>query len=120
MESSHTLAPLLQRPRFDDFYNVVFLPEHRHPANVALHMVGTIGGLAFLPAVLSASPIWWPALLLFPVVHAAPGLVGHRFLERDKGVGDARWRRTDFPKWWFIAANHRMTLERLLAPLRRW
>jgi hypothetical protein len=29
-------------------------------------------------------------------------------------VGDARWRRRDYPGWWFIIANHRMTLERLV------
>jgi hypothetical protein len=47
------------------------------------------------------------------VVHAVPGLIGHRWLERNVAVGDARWRRTDFPGWWFIVANHRMTAERL-------
>ena len=53
-------------------------------------------------------------LLLFPLVHAAPGLLGHRLLERSTSVGDARWRRRDYPGWWFIIANHRMTLERLV------
>jgi hypothetical protein len=48
-----------------------------------------------------------------PLVHAAPGLLGHRLLERNITVGDARWRRRDYPRWWFIVANHRMTFERL-------
>jgi len=29
-------------------------------------------------------------------------------------VGDARWQRKHYPMYWFIAANHRMALERLL------
>ena len=99
---------------FNDFYQRVFLPEHTHPINVALHMMGTFAGLAHLIAVLTLPVLWWPALLLFPVVHAAPGLIGHRWLERNVAVGDARWRRTDFPIWWFFLANHRMTAERLL------
>jgi hypothetical protein len=49
------------------------------------------------------------------VVHAVPGLVGHRLFERNAVVGDARWRRTDLPGWWFIVGNHRMTLDALLA-----
>ena len=34
-------------------------------------------------------------------------------LERNTAVGDLRVTRTDFPTWWFIAANHRLTWERL-------
>ena len=110
-------ATRTNRPTFDDFYHHVFLPEHRHPVNVVLHMAGTIAGLAYIIAVLWHPWPWWPALVLFPLVHAGPGLIGHRWLERSAAVGDARWRRTDFPGWWFIVANHRMTAERLL--LRR-
>lgn len=99
---------------FETFYRDVFLQEHRHPLNVALHMLGTFLGLAFLLAVLAMPLAWYPALILFPVVHAAPGLIGHRLLERNAVVGDARWRRRDHPGWWFIVANHRMTFERLL------
>lgn len=99
---------------FNEFYHRVFLPEHQHPINVALHMLGTIAGLGYIVAVLTLPVLWWPALLLFPVVHVGPGLVGHRWLERNVAVGDARWRRTDFPGWWFILANHCMTADRLL------
>lgn len=100
---------------FETFYREVFLPEHRHPLNVALHIAGTLAGLAWIPTTLAAPGLWKLAVLLFPIVHAAPGLLGHRLLERNEAVGDARWRRTDFPAWMFIAANHRLTYERLLA-----
>jgi hypothetical protein len=59
------------------------------------------------------------ALLLFPVVHAAPGLLGHRLFERDAVVGDLRVTRTDFPKAWFIAANHVLAWEVLSGRSRR-
>ncbi len=99
---------------FRRFYREVFLPEHRHPLNVALHVGGTLAGLGWLGAC-ALAPGWWKlAALLFPLVHGAPGLIGHRLLERSADVGDARWRRTDFSPWWFIAANHRLTFDRLL------
>jgi hypothetical protein len=100
--------------RFADFYRDVFLPEHLQPLNRALHMVGTVAGLAYVLWVLSwpLSAAWF-ALALFPAVHALPGLLGHRLVERNEALGDARWRRTDFPAWWFILGNHRMTLEGL-------
>ena len=99
---------------FEEFYVHHFLAEHRHPANVALHIFGTVASAAFLPAmVLSAQP-WWA--LLYPLVHAAPGVLGHRLFERDAAVGDMRLMRTDFPLWWFIIGNHRMTWEKS----RRW
>jgi len=114
MHSSPSLKTCdAEKPTFDVFYREVFLREHRHPINVALHMFGTFAGLAFVPAVLAMPLAWYPALLLFPLVHAAPGLLGHRLLERNIAVGDARWRRRDYPGWWFIVANHRMTFERL-------
>ena len=48
---------------FDRCYNDGFLPEHRHPANVALHAAGTVLGLVWLPAtLLSGAP--WVALTL--------------------------------------------------------
>ena len=107
------------KPRFDDFYRLVYLPEHRHPVNVALHAAGTLAGLAYGLAVLCMPWSWWPALLLFPAVHAGPGLLGHRLLERNTVIGDARWRRTDFPRWWFVAANHRLLAELLFRRSRR-
>jgi hypothetical protein len=103
--SSNAVAPT--RPTFGQFYQDHFLDEHRQPLNVALHMLGTLAGLAWLPLTLLSS---WPWLaLLFPAVHAAPGLLGHRLVERNAAVGDLRVLRTDFPRWWFIVANHRMT-----------
>lgn len=105
---------------FDTFYREVFLSEHRHPVNVALHVFGTLAGLGWLAITLSA-PEWWKfGALLFPAVHGAPGLLGHRFLERSASVGDARWRRTDFSPWLFILANHRLTAERLLSLVPGW
>ncbi len=44
---------------------------------------------------------------------AVSRLIGHRLLGCNVAVGDARWRRTDDPGWWFIVANHRMTFARL-------
>ena len=35
---------------FETFYREVFLPEHRHPLNVALHIGGTLAGLAWIPS----------------------------------------------------------------------
>jgi hypothetical protein len=92
---------------FDTFYREHYLAEHRHPANVALHVLGTLAALAFAAWAL-VSP--WPGLaLLFPLVHAAPGLLGHRLFERNAAVGDLRITRRDFSALWFIAANHRLT-----------
>lgn len=98
---------------FETFYREVFLPEHLHPLNIALHVAGTLAGLVWIPFTLSSPGLWKLAVLLFPLVHAAPGLLGHRLCERSAEVGDARWRRKDYPVWLFFVANHRMTLERL-------
>jgi hypothetical protein len=96
---------MAKRPAFSTFYSDHYLAEHRVPANIALHMFGTIAGIALAVAVLSgAIVIWW--LLAFPVVHGAPGLIGHRLFERNDAVGDIRVNRTDFPAYWFVAANH--------------
>jgi hypothetical protein len=56
----------------------------------------------------------WPWLaLLYPVVHAAPGLMGHRLFERDAAVGDMRVLRQDHSPLWFMAGNHVMTWDLL-------
>lgn len=89
---------------FGQFYRNHYLPEHRHPANVALHLAGTVAGLAFVVWVLAAAPLYW--LPLFLAVHALPGLIGHRLFERNATVGDVRVLRRDFSPLWFIAANH--------------
>ncbi len=100
-----------QRLRFLDFYQNVFLTEHQRPANVALHVFGTLLGLAFVVGVVLAGAPW--LALAFPAVHAVPGLIGHRMFERDMTVGDLRVTRTDHSPLWFIAANHVMTVELL-------
>ncbi len=96
---------------FGRFYTTVFLPEHRHPVNVALHVAGTLLGLALLVLAPAAGLPW--LVLLFPAVHAAPGLLGHRLFERNAAVGDLRVTRQDHSPLWFIAANHRMSWELL-------
>jgi hypothetical protein len=94
---------------FSDFYRQVFLSEHQHPANIALHVIGTaVSGLLVIIALLGGCPLF---ALLYPVVHALPGLLGHRLFERNAAVGDVRVMRTDYPAIWFIAGNHRMTWE---------
>lgn len=110
-------AKMKPRISFKTFYNEVFLPEHSRPANIAAHMSGTILGLAWLVICVAFIPLYWA--LLFPAVHAIPGLIGHRFFERNPTVGDLRFTRKDFPNVWFIIANHRMTAEVLLGRYRR-
>jgi hypothetical protein len=102
---------------FRDFYSNHFLPEHQHPINVALHVFGTVAGLVFACAALVSSMPY--LVLLFPVVHAVPGLVGHRLFERNAAVGDVRVLRKDFSPLWFIVADHVMTFDLLRAGLRR-
>jgi hypothetical protein len=110
---------------FSQFYQAVFLPEHANAVNVGLHVFGTLAGLAYLgwiaysTAVLGALDwkIALPLLLLFPVIHAVPGLIGHRLLERNASVGDVRVTRKDYSPLWFIVANHIMTFELMLGRL---
>lgn len=92
---------------FGSFYRDHFIPEHSHPANVALHIFGTVAGLALSVASMTVMPFWW--VLLFPVVHVVPGLIGHRLFDRNEEVGDLRVLRKDFPLWWFLIANHMLT-----------
>jgi hypothetical protein len=101
---------------FSGFYRDHYLAEHQAPGNVAMHMLGTVAGLALLVATLAGfiSP-WWA--LAFPVVHVVPGLIGHRLFERNAAVGDVRITRTDFPGYWFMIANH-VLLFRLLTGRR--
>ena len=114
-----TPSPAVAKPGFGGFYQHHFLAEHQHPANRALHVAGTLAGLAWLPFSFWVGMPW--LLLLFPVVHALPGLLGHRLFERNPQVGDVRVLRKDFSPLWFIAANHRLTFEMFgtWAPKRR-
>jgi hypothetical protein len=79
--------------------------------------VALSGALAF--AAIGAGGVWLLALLTYPVVHAAPGLIGHRLFERDARVGDVRVTRADHPRWWFILANHRLAFDLLTGGPRR-
>jgi hypothetical protein len=92
---------------YPDFYNEVFLPEHSQTLTIATHVFGTVMGVFWVIACIAFGYYFW--LLLFPLVHAAPGLIGHRLAERNAAVGDLRVVRKDFPLWWFIRANHRLT-----------
>ena len=99
--------PAEPRPSFSEFYKDHYRADHQHPVNVALHILGTIAGLGLIVLAFTLIPLWWA--LLFPIVHAAPGLIGHRLFDRDDAVGDFRLSRTDFPLYWFIVANHILT-----------
>jgi hypothetical protein len=97
---------------YSDFYKNTFLPEHIHRVTIATHVFGTLLGIFWLVACTALGHYFW--LLLFPIVHAVPGLIGHRIAERNAEVGDVRVTRKDFPLWWFIRANHQMTWNLML------
>jgi hypothetical protein len=101
-----------------DFYREAYWEEHNVPMNLALHIFGTIAGVALLIASATIISAWWA--LAFPVVHAVPGLIGHRLFERANAVGDARIFRTDVPIWWFMVANHMMTATFIWRALTFW
>jgi hypothetical protein len=94
---------------FWDFYRTVYREDHRHPANLALHIIGVFLGLALIAASLTVWP-WW-AMIGFPVAHALPDLLGHRLFDRNAAVGDVRVTRSDHPLWWFMIANHLMAAQ---------
>jgi hypothetical protein len=91
------------------FYEEVFLNEHKHVGTIVLHVLGTMLGLGWVLGTFALGAYGWA--LLFPIVHALPGLVGHKLFERNETVGDLRINRKDFSLIWFIRANHRMTWE---------
>jgi hypothetical protein len=99
------------RASFSQFYRHVFRPEHQHIGDVALHVAGTLGSLLFVAAMVLIGKPWWA--LLHPVLHALPGLLGHRLWERNASVGDVRLTRKDYSPLWFIAGNHVMTWDLL-------
>jgi hypothetical protein len=102
----------IQIATYSDFYKNTFLPEHTHKVTITTHVFGTLLGIFWLVACVLLGHYFW--LLLFPIVHAVPGLIGHRIAERNAEVGDARVTRKDFPLWWFIRANHQMTWNLML------
>jgi len=93
---------------FRAFYRTTYRYEHRHPANLALHVIGVFLGLGVIAASLTVWP-WW-TIVAFPAAHGVPGLIGHRLFERNQAVGDIRITRKDHPLWWFIIANHLMAV----------
>ncbi|MFM7735476.1 MAG: Mpo1-like protein [Alphaproteobacteria bacterium] len=105
---------------FESFYRDHFLAEHRHPVVILLHAIGCVASFSWVAWCLVR--LHWPWTLLalaYPVVHALPGLVGHRLFERNEAVGDLRVLRKDFPLPWFIAANHRLTWDALRGRIPR-
>lgn len=110
-------SPPPSRPGFADFYREHFRAEHQHPANVSLHVLGVLGSAVWLVVTINSQMPW--LALAYPVVHAAPGLLGHRLFERNAAVGDVRVLRRDFPLAWFLLANHVLVLELMLRGLRR-
>lgn len=96
---------------FREFYRHVYWEEHKVRINIAFHMAGTIAGILLLMASFTIISVWWA--LAFPIVHIAPGLIGHFLSERSEAVGNARVFRTDVPGWWFVVANHLMTARML-------
>ena len=105
------------RPSFATFYCTVFLAEHTHPMNISLHVTGTLLGSALIPWALFMGLPW--LIVLYPVVHALPGLLGHRFLERNAAVGDIRVMRKDYSPLWFIVGNHILTYQVAARGMRR-
>jgi hypothetical protein len=99
-----TTQPKPPRGTFMDFYRGAYADDHAKWPNRALHMIGTFGGLALLIASVTILPIWWA--LAFPIVHAVPGLIGHRLFERNPELGDVRVFNGAYPGHWFMAANH--------------
>jgi hypothetical protein len=97
------------------FYRGAYQDDHKAWQNKALHIFGTLSGLALLAASFTFIPIYWA--LAFPIVHAVPGLIGHRLFDRNLELGDVRFIGGHYPNLWFMAANHLMTGETLLALL---
>lgn len=97
-----------ERLSFRQFFATAYRADHRHPVNLALHIIGVFAGIALIIASLTVWPLW--TIIGFPLVHVAPGLVGHRLFDRDAAVGDLRLTRTDYPLRWFLVANHLMAV----------
>jgi hypothetical protein len=100
---------MITRAAFETFYRTTYREDHKHPANRALHMIGTVAGLAMLVASVTVIPLWWA--LSFPFVHAVPGLIGHRLFDRNEALGDIRIFSGTVPVYWYMIANHLMTVD---------
>jgi hypothetical protein len=108
------------RGTFWQFYRGAYADDHRTWPNRALHLLGTLSGITLLiAAATTAISPWWA--LAFPIVHAAPGLIGHRLFERNAALGDVRVIGGAYPGLWFMAANHLRLVEPAWNLLRgRW
>jgi hypothetical protein len=120
MQISTSLEPIdMTTSPFWTFYHGAYRDDHQTWQNKALHIFGTLSGLALLVASVTIIPIWWA--LAFPIVHAAPGLLGHRLFERNAELGDLRFVGGHYPNLWFMAANHVMAFEAVLWAITfRW
>jgi hypothetical protein len=97
------------KDRFVYLNNQVYLPEHQNPFTIFFHILGSLLGLLLVPlAYFLFSPFW---ILTFPIVHGFPGILAHKFFERNEKVGDLRINRKDYPLLWFIFANHILTFQ---------
>ena len=94
---------------FMQFYRGAYHDDHVTWGNRTFHIAGTVSGIALLAASFTVIPVWWA--LAFPVVHAVPGLIGHRLFERNAELGDVRVFRGNYPRLWFVLANHMMTAQ---------
>lgn len=106
----------MKQMTFWEFYRGPYHNDHKSSANRAMHIIGTIGGLSLVIASLTVIPIYWA--IAFPIVHALPGLIGHRLFERNLEIGDIRFTAQRYPNIWFIVANHLMTCEVAVELLR--
>ncbi len=66
---------------FEEFWPY-YVAQHTHPANRALHFIGTSLTLATVAAVATlGTPVW---LLLVPVAGYGPAWIGHFFVEKNR------------------------------------
>ncbi len=100
---------LAERENFMQFYCGAYRNDHSAWPNRALHITGTIGGLALVAASLTVIPVWW--VMAFPIVHVVPGLIGHRLFDRNVQLGDLRIFQRNYPAHWYMAANHIVTAQ---------
>jgi hypothetical protein len=94
---------------FMKFYKNNYLKEHSHNGTICFHVFGTILGIAWIFFSMFYINLIW--IILFPLIHALPGILGHKIFERNEDVGDIRITRKDFPLIWFIFANHILTYQ---------